>query len=626
MYQKLLFISLFVFSFFPGYSQDTTEVRNYKIDDLVITANRVAVNRNNVPMTISVISRQELEGSSESALLPGLSERIPGLFVTERGVTGFGVGAGGGGGITIRGVGGAPTSEVLMLIDGQPQYMGIMGHHLPDSYVTSDVERVEVIRGPASILYGSNAMGGVINIITRKQDREGWNANARLMYGSYNTQKYMGNAGIKYGKVDAFLSVNHDRTDGHRDKSNFHITNAYARTGYKLSERFKLWADFMIASNKSHDPGEVTQPITDHIADVVRGMASLTLENDHGMTAGALKLFYNFGDHEVNDGYYPGQTQPRDFRYRSTDHNFGVSLYQGLRLFEGNMVTVGVDFKDFGGHAWNKYVNGRPSSDIIDTSVYEVAGYVIMQQTLFNRLTLNAGVRLDHNKAFGNEWIPQAGFAYTPFDATVIKGSVSKGFRSPTIREMYMWGMANPDLRPERMVNYEIALEQRLFDDRLALELVGYIAEGADLIRRERVGGRYINTNSGDFLHKGIEFSAHWHVLKELDIHGNYSYLHMDAPLLYSPKHQAFLSANYRLKQWNFNVNYHYVADMYSVVESAPETETYGLLNVRVSYKPLSWLDIFVKGENLTAKKYEIMKDYTMPGFTIFGGVGLSFR
>ncbi|WP_372650716.1 TonB-dependent receptor plug domain-containing protein, partial [Draconibacterium sp.] len=129
------------------------------INEVVVTGTQVQVNRNNVPMAVSVVTRTQIEESDESALLPILNGRVPGLFVTERGVTGFGVAAGSAGQISIRGIGGSPTTGVLMLIDGHPQFMGIMGHPLPDSYVASDVERVEVIRGPASILYGSNAMG-----------------------------------------------------------------------------------------------------------------------------------------------------------------------------------------------------------------------------------------------------------------------------------------------------------------------------------------------------------------------------------------------------------------------------------------------------------------------------------
>lgn len=127
------------------------------LNGVVVTANKIQVNRGSVPLSISVIEREEIEASSESALLPVLSERVPGLFVTEKGITGFGVSEGAAGTVNVRGVG--QGNKVLMLFDGQPQWAGVFGHALPDTYVASDVERVEVIRGPGSLLYGFQCDG-----------------------------------------------------------------------------------------------------------------------------------------------------------------------------------------------------------------------------------------------------------------------------------------------------------------------------------------------------------------------------------------------------------------------------------------------------------------------------------
>ena len=118
------------------------------LEEAVITGSTTKVNRANVPMAVSVVNNIQIYSSSESNVLPILNGRVPGLFVTERGVMGFGVAANAAGQISIRGIGGSTTTRVLMLIDGHPQYMGIFGHPLPDAYVASDVERVEVIRGP----------------------------------------------------------------------------------------------------------------------------------------------------------------------------------------------------------------------------------------------------------------------------------------------------------------------------------------------------------------------------------------------------------------------------------------------------------------------------------------------
>jgi len=550
------------------------------------------------------------------------------MFVTQRGITGFGVATGGTGGISLRGVGGSPTTQLLVLIDGHPQYMGVMGHHLPDAYVASDVEKVEVIRGPASILYGSNAMGGAINIITRKQDKEGWSAGGRVMYGSYNTQKYMVNGGIKKGKFYGYLSVNHDRTDGHRPNSDFAITNGYGKLGYRLNDCFHIWGDVSLASFEAQNPGTISQPMIGSIADILRGVTSLTLENNYGKTGGALKFFYNFGNHQVNDGYAEGGS-PQKYFFRSNDHNYGITFYQSFRPFSGNLITAGIDYKNFGGRAWNEFTDATPNTDLLDkTSLRELAGYVIVQQTLFGKLTMNAGIRLEDSEQFGSEWVPQAGLSYRPLQHTVLKASVSKGFRSPTLREMYMFPRKNPDLLPERMVNYEVSVGQGFFNGRLTAELTGYIINGSNLIMTEMVNGSPKNLNAGDFKNRGIEMSLRWNVMKNLDLKGNYSCLNMKKPVLNAPEQQAYMAASYRLKKWSMNVNYQYIHGLYLKLGDAtpPITEHYGLLNARVSYRPLKWLDVFVKGENLADKTYQTFNGYPMPGVTVFGGVNLKIK
>ena len=335
------------------------------LQGVVISANKIQVNRNSVPLTISVIDRDQIEASSESALLPVLSERVPGLFVTEKGITGFGVSNGSAGTVNIRGVG--QGNKVLMLFDGQPQWAGVFGHSLPDTYVASDIERVEVIRGPGSLLYGSNAMGGVVNIITRQHKQEGRRTQARVMFGSYNTQKYMINNGYNIGNFSSFVSVNHDRSDGHRPDSKFDITNGFANLGYRINNQYKVTGNLSLAKYNTEDPGAITSPLLDHIMHILRGTTSFALENHHEKSSGALRVFYNWGHHKINDGHAVN-ADPRSFLFYSDDHNTGVQLYQSFRLVEGNTFTAGVDYKNWGGHAWNDTING-PVGEIVKKSV-----------------------------------------------------------------------------------------------------------------------------------------------------------------------------------------------------------------------------------------------------------------
>lgn len=594
---------------------------------VVVSVNRINVNRNSVPLTISVIDRDEIEASSESALLPVLSERVPGLFVTQKGITGFGVSAGSAGTVNIRGVGSG--NKVLMLFDGQPQWAGVFGHSLPDTYVASDVDRVEVIRGPGSLLYGSNAMGGVVNIITRRHKQEGRRTQARVMYGSFNTQKYMVNNGYNIGKFSSFISINHDRTDGHRSNSDFHITNGFANLGYTINDRYKVTGDVSLAKSKFQNPGKITAPILDNKMDILRGTTSFALENKYDKMSGALRLFYNWGNHEINDGYNPGE-KPLTYLFRSDDHNVGVLLYESFRLFKGNTFTVGIDYKNWGGHAWNDNDDGS-KSELVDKTVNETAGYVIMQQDLFEMLSLNAGVRYEHNSTFGGEWVPQGGVTVRPFEGNTIRASVSKGFRSPNIREMYMFGAANPDLKPESMINYEVAVGQHFLDGNLFAEVTAFYIDGKNMISSVSINGDnrppFKNRNVGTFTNKGIEFEARYQICKNLNADMNYSYLHMNKPIPGAPEHKFYAGATYMPGRFTFNVSVQSIFGLYTD-DACTKQEDFTTLNAKAAYRFGSrdkGLNLFVKGENLTATRYSINDGFPMPKAIVMGGIDVTF-
>ncbi|MBV5312488.1 MAG: TonB-dependent receptor [Prolixibacteraceae bacterium] len=581
-----------------------------RIEEVVVTGSPIKVNRDNVPMSVSVVTSAQINESSESALLPILTGRVPGLFVTERGVTGFGVAAGSAGQITIRGIGGNLTTGVLMLIDGHPQFMGIMGHPLPDSYVASDIERVEVIRGSGSVLYGSNAMGGVINLITKKQVQEGFDGNARLSYGSFNTQKYMLSGGYKKDKLSVFISGNRDKTDGHRDNSAFEIANGYTKIGYELNPNLKMIADFSLAAFKASDPGPDTLSAKKGFdIDITRGYGAYTLENNYEKISGSAKLFYNFGEHNITDGFH------------STDHNYGLNFLESLKLFKGNTITVGVDYINYGGMAENIKAMGGKGIVFADTSVTELAGYGFVQQTIAEKLTLNAGLRFSDHSVYGAEWIPSAGLAWRTDQNTTWKASFSKGFRSPTVRELFLFG-PNPKLQPETVFNYEAGVLRSFFNRKLNLELTGFLVEGDNLIIIVPNKGLQ---NAGEVSNKGIEFAADANLTAKLNFHATYSYINMKTPVYATPEHQFFFSSRYRLNKTMIILSLQQIVNLDTDPSVKAYFENYTLVNAKVSQRFCKYAEVFVSAENLLNQEYEQNRYYTMPGTTIFAGVNLNF-
>ncbi|MDR1632126.1 MAG: TonB-dependent receptor [Dysgonamonadaceae bacterium] len=618
----LPFIIFLTSTFSIAYAESAPFLKDTVIlkEVVVVSTAKTEVNRNQIPFTVSVVDKEILDASTETGVLSILSEQVPGLFVTQKGVTGFGVSTGSAGTVNIHGVGGG--NKVLMLLDGQPMWAGIFGHSIADAYVASDAEKVEVIRGPGSLLYGSNALGGVINVITRKAGVDGIHGRARAMLGSYNTQKYLGSAGYKKDKLNIYASVNHDRTDGQRDNSEFYITNAYIKANYEFSKNWDASADAIIADFKTVNPGAVTQPMFDNWAKALRTTYSVALNNRFKNMNGSVQVFYNNGKHKINDGYN-SNSQPRTYLFRSDDYNAGIALFESFRLIEGNLLTVGIDAKQWGGRAWNDSINGRVGK-IIDKKVNELAGYAVVQQTIFDKLTLNAGIRLENNENYGNEWIPQAGIAYNPTKQSTFKLSASKGFRSPNIRELYMFMPANPDLKPERMSNYDFSYLQSLLGNRLHLELTLFFAQGENLISTTMIDGKPLNVNTGKFINKGFDLGLIYHILPDLKFSGNYSFLDSDIKITASPKHKAFASLGWNYGKWTFTPNYQYIAGLY-LADNVPATENYSLLNCNVSYKIIPTLTVFLNGENLTDTSYETYTGFPMPGTVVMGGIDWKF-
>ena len=610
---------------------DTTFInRTYSIDEVVVTGARHQTDVRHLSQTVSVVNRNKLEQAMQPSLLPVLTEQVPGLFVTSRGVMGYGVSNGAAGGISLRGLSGG-NARLMVLIDGHPQYAGIFGHPIADAYQTLLADRVEVLRGPASVLYGSNAMGGVINIVTRRMHEDGVRTNLHTGFGSYGTLETELSNRIRKGRFSSVISGSYNRTDGHRDDMTFEQYGGYAKLGYELTDNWNVRGDVNVTHFNASYPGPVSAPLLDGDQRITRGMTSFALENDYGKTSGALSFFYNWGDHWINDGYTPsaGETS-QDGRFNSNDNMMGVSLYQSTQFFKGNRITFGFDWFRYGGKAWTDYVSGENAgtrSDLVDKHEDEVAGYMDFRQDFGRWLTLNAGLRIDHHSRVGTEWVPQAGLAFHLPHAIELKASASKGFRYPILREMYMFPPQNPDLQPESMWNYELAFSQRLLEGRLQYGINLFYIDGKNLIQTlpNPNGSGRLNQNSGEIDNTGVELQAAYRISKDWSVDANYSFLHMDNPVIAAPEHKLYAGAAFSKGRWNVSTGVQYIAGLYTSVGETETTEDFVLWNLRASFRAAKWLDIWARGENLLAQRYEINAGYPMPRATVMAGVNLNF-
>ena len=594
------------------------------LKEVVVTGTRNAVDVRHLPITVSVVGRETLTEQHQASVLPTVMQQVPSLFVTSRSMMGYGVSTGAAGGINLRGISGG-AGQLLVLIDGHPQYQGIYGHPISDSYQTLMAERVEVLRGPASVLYGSNAMGGVLNIVTRaaSANRDDVKTTISLGAGSYETVQAEAANQIRSGRFSSTVAAQYGRTDNHRPRMGFEQYGGYMKLGYDLSEHWNTYVDANITHFNASYPGSVSSPLFDADQWITRGVVSAALENHYQNTNGAVSVYSNFGRHKIDDGT-ADPTKPTQRFFRSKDALTGVSWYQSAQLFEGNRLTAGVDYQHIYGNA---YYTSKQTGEVLDTpnkqsaKSYrnEIAGYVDFRQDLTEWLTVDAGIRVDHHSVVGTEWIPQAGIVVRPMSTGEVKAMVSKGFRNPTMREMYLYPPYNEELEPERMWNYELSWRHRMGAFNYGLNL--YYIKGDNMI--QTVNRK--NVNTGEIENYGIELEAAWRMNRWWSLTTNHSLLHMEHAVVAAPEYKGFLGANYHRDRWSVVAGLQYINGLYTAVGENETKENFCLLNASVSYAVAKNISLWLRGENLLAQSYEINLGYPMPRATVMGGVQLSF-
>jgi len=602
-YTLLLLIVCYSSTYSQSQKSDTS--KTYYAEPVVVTGTQEGLSRKYVPASISVVTSSDLQSSGEISLLDALSEEVPGLYVPQRGGIGYGI-ENPAGTISIRGLSGSPNTQVLVMIDGVPQFMGIYGHPLPDSYLSEDASRVEVIRGPASMLYGTNAMGGVVNIITKKAEQTGAEFTGGASYGSFGTQEYNGGLGYNDGRFNVLVSGDHDQTEGNRPYSSFNTNDGYLNAGYDIDTNFDVHATGSFNKFKTYDPGPESAPNIDDWFDILRSSGSISIDDKYAETDGSLKLFYSYGHHLTYGDFH------------SDDRNLGTEIYQNFRPFDGNIITVGADFQRYGGGAYDATTDY--GIHYIDESGY----YAMVEQFFMDQIMVDAGARLVHNSVFGNQVVPSAGVSWSATNSTTLKATASEGYRNPSIGELYIFfPLENPNLKPEKMWDYEVGVLQNL-NNRISLELTGFFEKGSNLIE----GGwatfsQFVN--SGSFTHKGIEFGGHYVPLDGLRIDANYSFIDPGQETYETPRHKLFIGINYVYDRATFNLTFQHIADLYGADGSQEGLPDYTLLGARASYQATEFVGVYVSGENLFNISYQTIYDYPMPGRTLFAGLSLKF-
>ena len=602
---KLLFLSLI----FASESTSNDTVRTYHLEDSVmVVAKRYQMSLKSVTNSSEILPLKEYENVAVHSALQLTDMISTQVYVLEKKVLGYGVGPNGSGNVYMRGLGGKPNSGILVLVNGRPDFMAIFGHPLPDVYGLDDIEQVEVIKGPSSTIFGSNAMGGVINLVTAKPATQ--KLAATIQSGSYGTFTQNLQLGMKVGSTRFQLYAGHQKTEGHIDSSGFEGWTIGGKMYYPFSGNWVINFDGKYVPFNFDDPfmGEDLVNLG-HYGKIRRGMLDLNIEGTTGKLQNSFHLYGNLGHHRFNNGF------------ESHDFSYGLSSYQYLKLSPESQLSFGLDALHYGGKAINVVGTGIfPKPDL--HTINSLGGYLVGFYTPRPEISLQGGLRFQYTSLDINKITPTAGISVQPTTRIRFYANYNEAFRLPTLQELYLFPVSNPDLKPESARSYEFgtflyyARENYL---RLAL----FKNDVTNIISLLGVPPAISYQNSTMANQTGLELQLYQQIHKNINVRLSHSYINPDGLLAFNPRNQFKYWLSARNESMGVSLFGKYVSDLYAENDPGSKLSDYFLLNMTFDYQ-YRIFNFTLQLLNLLDRRYEVLVNYPAPGFHFLAGIKMS--
>ena len=613
----LVFIVL-LFILLPSFSQAAEPTPVESLPPMVVTATRTEVPLNQLTTSLTVITSEELR-ERQAELVSEVLRDVAGVNVVQTGSMGTATS------VFIRG---SASNQVLVMIDGVEINSTTTGAYDFANLTTDNIERIEVLRGAGGTLYGSQAIGGVINIIT-KRGQGPLDVGVSLQGGNGWTNRQVATLRGGVGDIGYSLSVGHLASDGFRSvNDDYHNLSTSARLDYQVTENANLTAIFHFINTRvglfnsnnfasTADPN-ARQATTQYVGKLE--WAQKIMANwDYRIFGSIYKEHDKFSDDIdscVSFGF-PCDSLTRDiFRPQISTGEFQTNY----RLEDWSTTTFGVQY------------NRRSASttDGIDKAVNNVGYYLQNQfQFLDRSLIVIPGIRLDDNQQFGTAWTPAFSAAYLFKEiGTKLKGGYAKGFRAPTLNELFSpagFGcpaFGNPNLGPEKSWEINFGVDQNFLAERIKMGANYFHREVKNLIEASPIPGdpmgcvRAENVGSARF--DGVELTLGIRIFEGLTLNANYTYLDWDTAdgiLRRRPHNSGNVILNYLQDPLNVNLIVNIVGRVDDFRAASPFGDTitagYGIVDLASSYK-LPWrmplvkeLSLIGKIQNLFNKRYD---------------------
>ena len=601
--------------------------KHNQLDEVVVTATKAPVKLGETGKIVTVITKEQIEHSAGKDLPQILSEQT---------------------GLIVNGANSNPSKDksvyllgakndyTLLLIDGVPLLDGsglTVGAYDLRMIPVDQIDHIEILQGSQSTLYGSNAVAGVINIITKKGGAKKIGFSGSSSYGSYHT--YNGNANLHGSTklVDYNLNYNYTSTKGiseatdttgkaNYDKDGFQRQSFQANLSFNAGSKLKISPFYRYTYYKGDFDADAFTDAPYHYNILLNntGMVA-TYQLPKGSITANYGYTFSRRDYLTN---YPST-------FRGQFHSADVYLQQSLN--SQVKLIAGVNYQDY--HLLDSSLPKKnPQSTI--TSPY--LSFLINSN---NGLSVEVGGRYNYSKNFGSYFTYSFNAAYKVADYLKFFANVSTGFRAPVLSELFGRYGANPDLKPEKSTSIQGGVQTELFDNSLFITATAFNREVKDVITY--LGNGYLNL---DFQHdKGGQLEVKWTPVKTLQVKAAYAYVTGNIMQTRNGKDSSYFNLLRQPKNVvNLNIGYQVTPqldvsgslqtqdrrnDIYfdpvSYKSSTVFLKSYALVNMYAEYRLLkNKLRVFADAKNITGSKYAEVYGYNTMGFNFTGGLYLN--
>ncbi|MBI2167797.1 MAG: TonB-dependent receptor [Candidatus Omnitrophica bacterium] len=587
----------------------------------VVTATRREIPVEETTRFVTVLTREDIEKSG-AVFVVDLLRALPGVTVTQSGPLGRTVG------LFVRGMN---ANQTLMMVDGVQINSLTTGQaelaDLTTENVVSveNIERIEILRGPQSTLYGADAMAGVINIVTKAGKRP-LGGESRFEYG---TNESFYEAAVIEGQWKNFSysgSGSRLDTEGPGDNDGFQNTRATGHAKIDVTDisHFDVAFHYYNALVGIDDGPFRLDPNRNQKS---REQILSTIYTLAPSDAWEQSLKYSFFHDNLFsiDPRNPGATgrdpEATPFKLDSDRHTFE---WQHLFfLGEIDVITAGYEFE-----------HGRSNNKSFDRIIRNHGWYLQNELTLWDRWTTVLGVRIDENQFFGTEPSPSISMSYwvEPIE-TKLKGSFGRGIRAPTLNELFFPGFGNPNLLVEKSWGGDVGFERSFWEKKASLGAAYFQNEVENLI--QFTGIPLLAQNIDQARTQGVELEGKYNPLGDLEFRWNYTYLNaIDSKtgkrLIRRPWHSGRLGMSYRFWKCQLNVDWVLLGprEDRTAISGRPPREKnpgYTRLDALLTFDLNKWLQVYFRGENLTNDHYDEVLGFDNPSTRLFIGTKARF-